>query len=74
VAVQTDGYLKVKNSYRYKHLQEVTIRLSVAIQNKKSDSLSFLLHPAGPLLMLLSMFMFRSCLLKKIYLFQDKSF
>jgi hypothetical protein len=37
-------------------------------------TLSFLLYLAGPLLMLLSLLMFRSCLLNQIYLFQDKSF
>jgi hypothetical protein len=52
---------------------KITIRLSVIFQNEKLDSLFFLLHLAGPLLMFLTLLMLRSYILNQIYLFHDKS-
>jgi hypothetical protein len=51
--------------------KKLTRRLSAAFQSEKLDLSP--LHLAGPFLMLLSIFMFRSCLLNQIYLFLDKS-
>jgi hypothetical protein len=69
-----EGHPRIKNSHRYRQLfKKIAIKLSVTFKNEKLDYLSFLLYLAGPLLMLLSLFMFRSCLLNQIYLFHGKS-